>query len=325
VPWDYVNNVEQITVPIVQKAVKYSVHVRATHLPQSGQTFALVVNGDFDVLDNNDCGNLIMCPANCGGVGRGKCGPTGICQCVDDFTGSDCSEMSNPIPKDDGDAHYFTTQGSVASGGWTYFHFDATDYHQKEGVSIIMKRISSIGDPDMYIEFQDFPSLKKYSFKSTGCDSCANAQDSVVTIAAGQVKVGRYRIGIQGYCCDGSDFSLKVVKAIPTPVVPTEGPKTVLIAGIIVVAIIAGVFLLQWWRRKRRIPAQGGYTLAGGPVDAPGRTYAQLGYMAPVLDASANNVGQVAVPVAQTGQVEPPRSGTHLPLPTEEPDTTAPK
>jgi hypothetical protein len=341
IPWDYVNNVEQVTVPKVLTPTTFSVHVRGTHIPQSGQTFALVVSGDFDLLPVSQCAGPILCPNGCGGPTRGKCNYLGMCECVQDYTGSDCSEVSTAMPLDDSNSHYYKTSGTVQREGWAYFHFDADSYHKDTGISIIMKRTSMVGDPDLYVREDQFPTLRDYLDKATGCDSCTNAADSVVTIPAEKMKVGRYRIGIQGYCCDPSSFELKVTPPVSGKPSPTNY-STGLIIGAIILCIVGAVFLYQW-RKKRRMPQQGGYTLAGGPVNVSGRQYTQLNYSGPVVDAAGQqaqptSVGQfhvalplnmpadAAVPLTQAGSgldVEPPRSGTHLPLPTDDPENSS--
>jgi len=279
-PWDYQNNVEQVTVPfVVGQPLTYSVHVRATHVPSGGQTYALVVTGDIEAqLDMSACGSTIVCPNNCGGPSKGTCGADGQCQCVKDLTGSDCGVTSTAMTGDPKDIRWFSATGKVASGGWKHFHFDTTSEHQQSGFSIIMRRTSTRGDPDVYVDVDVFPTLLS-ELKSTNCDSCSNHKDSVITVQPSDVRIGRYRVGIQGYCCDDSEFALSVTYPVQ-PVTNPDTPKftTVLIAAGVVLAIIGLLFLYRHIKHRNLSSRQGGYTIAGGPVNAGARGYSQLGH-----------------------------------------------
>jgi len=136
----------------------------------------------------------------------------------------------------------WSVQSSVPVGGWEYFHFDiANPFLLTSGMVLTMKRTSTVGDPDMYISVNSYPTIAVARWKANGCDSCAGAVESKVTIPQSQLIVGRVRIGIHGYCCDDSTFTLTITNPGPNTALPP--PESTLLP-IWLRAVIVGVGLL---------------------------------------------------------------------------------
>jgi len=220
---DDMNNVEQVFIDYSYPGFRQygganmSVSVRATNKPYSGeQAFSLVVTGTFDLMDMQACGggNTVTCPNMCGGTDHGECGYDGVCSCQSDWTGADCGQSSLAMSPDTSEnAKWTLNDGSVNSGNWAYYHFDVSASQIDQGLMITMQRTSSWGDPDLFVSFQSFPNLHTFDYSSTECEPCGSTSKptlSQVIIPRDSLQVGRYRVGVHGYCCLQSAFTLTV-------------------------------------------------------------------------------------------------------------------
>jgi len=198
-PWDVLNNVEQVSIDDTLlgtlPTALISIHVRGTHVPHGNQRYALVITGKFIELPITACAGPVLCPKNCSGAaGWGQCDAEGLCHCIGDYAGPDCSQESQAMIPTDMKNHYFTANGSVQTGLWKWFTFEATNFHLKDGVKVKLTRTAGDGDPDVYIAHNRFPNLNDYDFAGTQCEPCG--EHTSVTINSENIKTGKYRIGV---------------------------------------------------------------------------------------------------------------------------------
>jgi hypothetical protein len=204
---------------------------------------------------------------------------SGQCHCENDQFGADCSQTSRPIIGDSSSSTW-SISSSVTVSGWEYFHFDIANVGEipSSGLMVSMKRTSAVGDPDMYIHVNEWPTVAVQRWKSAGCDSCAGATDSKLTIPKAQLNVARYRIGIHGYCCDDSSFTLSITN--PGSSTPMNEPSTyplwlrvlILLTGLILTTSL--VCLIVRCRKRRAhqygLTATGDATITTLPVTLQG-------------------------------------------------------
>eukprot|EP00455_Lapot_gusevi_P037831 TRINITY_DN4242_c0_g2_i1.p1 TRINITY_DN4242_c0_g2~~TRINITY_DN4242_c0_g2_i1.p1 ORF type:complete len:360 (-),score=102.02 TRINITY_DN4242_c0_g2_i1:135-1214(-) len=273
--WDELNNVEQVSIGSGRSGV-YAIKVIGTHIPVAPQNFSLVVTGDVVEVDLAQCTGAAVCPNSCSS--RGTCQPNGLCKCNLGFFGPDCSTTSEPFSSP------IASRVSLEVGAWGYFHFDVTAamiQNRTEDLRFTMLRTSTVGDPDMYVQFNDFPTLNSALYANTDCDSCNGASSSprTIDISSTTLREGRYVVGVYGYCCDATTVSLSVsVGSYIKPANDASNPSTSLsttTVAIIVVAslwgvgaLVAGIFF--YVRRQRHSAEMGANAVPFGRLSENG-------------------------------------------------------
>lgn len=241
VQWDRANNVEQVSVPRNGTTPSlFSVQVRGTNVPGPSdvQKYALVVTGAVTEVDVTDCSGTVVCPNDCGGPERGTCNEAGLCECLGNFAGDSCSQESRTVAVS-GD---LSEEATVASTGWAYYHVEITTELAANltrdglGFQIVMQRTQGLGDPDMYVAFDRFPTLIDHDYSSLACEPCGSESEPVA-VRKEDVQVGVYRIGVFGFCCDNSE----VVISYDTYVPKKSSNK----AWLVPVAVILSVVLVS--------------------------------------------------------------------------------
>jgi len=169
------------------------------------------------------------------------------------------------LEPDASQSSHWTGLGHVASGEWAYHYFDVTDNDLSEGLSVIMTRISSVGDPDLYVSFNAYPDLRHSDFASTECEPCGPALSTVV-LSRDDLKVGRYRVGVHGYCCQASQYAIEVTAHTEPPGAP-KWYRYVWIAAAVFLFLL-GAFAYFFIRGRAQQARQDGYVPA---VDLPVR------------------------------------------------------
>jgi len=267
VPWDVLNNVEQVSIENIHADTKLSVHVRGTNIPRGPQAFALVVNGNFDVLPANQCSGSVICPNQCSG--HGTCGPNGVCVCQGDWTSPDCSQASMAVQSSSASANTHTVSGSVGVNEWQYYYFDVTPERALSDLRIQLQRTSGKGDPDLYISHGSFPSLASYSWKISVCDSCTPAPtNNAIVIPKEQLREGRLRIGVTGYCCDPASYRITVSDAA-SGVAMTRSWYIVALTTLVILALILLAGFGYVYVKRARQGASQGHILLSPIVPTP--------------------------------------------------------
>jgi len=146
-----------------------------------------------------------------------------------------------------GDSHWIFN-GNVSSQGWSYYHIDVKLSDISKPLKVTLQRTSKIGDPDIYIQLGSYPSITNTSYLSAVCEPCG--AKSIIVMES--VSVGRYIIGIFGYCCDDSTYVLEV-----EPYSPAVTPLSRIIAvvgGVIggIILLVMGIFLYKRYKYRQQ-------------------------------------------------------------------------
>lgn len=242
--YDELNNVEQVYISSATGSSDfkyYGVRVYGAQIPHGPQPYALVVTGNIELMsDVSLCQSASVCPANCNADKQhGNC-VSGRCVCSRGWTGASCSissssllsaDVNTPSGLDDSGSTKlaaWVATAHVETEAWSYFHLDVTEEiigDLSQSLRIVLKRDGGNGDPDLYISFNSFPTLNNHEWNSNTCDPCGDPP-AVVTIGAGELQVGRYIIGVYGYCCKDSDVKvLANIGSFKAPVVHTTSPS----------------------------------------------------------------------------------------------------
>ena len=262
---DELNNVEQVTwmqngsFPLLA-----TVSVQGFHVPMGPQTYALVVTGNFEEVPVSACpSSEHLCPNNCGAAyNTGKC-VDGICVCNSFFTGADCSISSvelllispNNEPSSVGnhEGSFLSKKfvGYVGVFGWSYYHVEIKNMTSQpldsRQLVFTVDTTSKMGDPDIFVAANSFPSLSHYDLADTLCDTCLSSRGGsrhhVLTFS--NASDGFYIIGIYGYCCDPSSYQISATFGL----IPYDSKSSaweiaiVVIGGFIFLALLAlGVY-----------------------------------------------------------------------------------
>jgi len=100
------------------------------------------------------------------------------------------------------------SQLHLASGQWRYLYIDVDDF--VESITITAQRISSVGDPDFYINAPDSgssPTVHEHDFADITCDTCGITTHTM-ELPDALLRPGRYVIAAFAFCCDDVDFSM---------------------------------------------------------------------------------------------------------------------
>lgn len=216
--WDEVNNVEQVTLGPTTDATGeqlFYVRVFGKSAPVGSQRYALVVSGVLEKVDNDLCSAAAKCPDNCSG--RGTCAATGRCNCDTRYSGATCSVDSAAMIDNSAVnvqmVKSLTFSGTARSDGWSYSHFDVTQEDvaalasvASPGLRVSMSRTSGSGDPDLFVDYERYPTVVSNRWSSTECEPCG--KHSSVFVPSSSIRVGRYYVGVFGYCCDDSAYTV---------------------------------------------------------------------------------------------------------------------
>ena len=170
---DRMNNKEQVEL-VYPTAGEYTVIVRAHHVPEGPQCYALVVTGDFTEIPNAK----IECAESCSL--HGQC-VNGECVCSGLWSGINCL---TPIPK--------ITSVVTATASPDTWHFYAIDLGPPPGGSftVKMQKKSELGDPDMFINREMVPNLLDFT---RNC-MCAEEDDNTPPCDCREVSCDRYSV-----------------------------------------------------------------------------------------------------------------------------------
>jgi subtilisin family serine protease len=260
--WDVLNNVEQVTLDIIpdvfdQGVDQYlSIRVRGTNVPKGPQAYSLVLNGNFRVVENSEClaaaiegaTENLMCPNGCSH--HGVCTDSGLCDCAEGFFGADCASEAVPLQLAAGLGEFAPIKGQTASEGWSYFSFELNATQLYHSFRVLLQRTSTVGDPDVYVEVDRFPTLTHHNWSITVCESCGSISDLIIPV--GEMKPGKYIIGVHGYCCDDSTYDLIVTNNYSDKVADTPSRWTYLGYGSLIIIGLLSIVAVVFWRIRKR-------------------------------------------------------------------------
>jgi len=213
---DRTNNKEQVELAYPTPG-EYTVIVRGHHVPEGPQCYALVVTGDFEVLDSAQ----VQCSQACSVHGRCV---NGECICNGLWSGVDCLR---PIPVLVAGAPSITA--TVYPDMWQYY---AINLGPTVGGNFVVKmqKKSPDGDPDLFIKKDLPPTLIDFSnncqcaegesppceCREISCDSCEDLAVYPVRElkSYGNVR-GLFIVGVTGFCCEPVEYTLNVRITLP--------------------------------------------------------------------------------------------------------------
>jgi hypothetical protein len=122
------------------------------------------------------------CPNDCSG--HGTCGNGGVCTCQASYVGTDCSQHVSALTAGTPSA------GHVDKAKWDYYTFQNT----LNTLTVTLQQTGAAGteDCDLYVRYNQMPSLSEYDYRDTGLDT-------TVTLKATNANVGLYYIGVYGF------------------------------------------------------------------------------------------------------------------------------
>ena len=246
--WDAINNVEQVTVATDAwvEGDTVAVHVRGTRLhPGYGaQAYALAVTGPVVEVDMGECASPLICPHNC--TGRGAC-VKGVCVCEFPYVSYDCGLQAEPLLFDALTVVWSIT-GRVDSEGFAWYYF-TLPAQLTTGLQLTVERVGLAGDPDVYLSYNQWPTLLSHDYANTQCDSCPGTISSPLYLPRSSLP-GSYRVLLHAYCCEAATYVVVVSGHEEEPVV--EWAWKLPIGGCVLFAAVAvGVWALLWALRRR--------------------------------------------------------------------------
>ncbi len=162
----------------------YSVAVRGFNVPMPPAKYALVVSGDIQTVGSTSCaGAQAICPMACSG--QGQCN-NGVCACNTGFTGLDCSSAAISLLSSANavqGVQSLTKQARLSSGAWVYYSVAIPTFSTLQLPSsnsttssaldllVTVTRVSRVGDPDIYVGMNYFPTLSRYDVMDGACDT----------------------------------------------------------------------------------------------------------------------------------------------------------
>jgi hypothetical protein len=103
----------------------------------------------------------------------------------------------------------FVRKVLLNAGAWEFFEFDLTQEMKLSKSALIFNivRSSSLGDPDLYISRETFPSLINYDYALL---EPGNSKTTQLKLDLSKASSGNYKIGVYAYCCDEVEVELTI-------------------------------------------------------------------------------------------------------------------
>ncbi|KNC49953.1 uncharacterized protein AMSG_11956 [Thecamonas trahens ATCC 50062] len=195
--FDTINNVETVRVPHPGVGTTCKISVVGGSVVLGPQRYALVVSGYFETAT---CAGTNTCIDGC--YGRGLCND-GVCECQSPFKGIDCSLTPQPLSTS---GRVVTTE--IQANSWAYYSFRVTDLSIPLYVEV--RRMSGVGDPDVYINPEELPDFTRAEWFDTVTDNGPTPiNHHVIRIDPSELDTNKvYFVGIHAFCCDDTKVAI---------------------------------------------------------------------------------------------------------------------
>ena len=94
----------------------------------------------------------------------------GSCVCDFPYVSYDCGVQAQPLLFD-ALTTVWTTTGRVESEGYAWYFF-TLPADLATGLQLTVERVGLVGDPDVYLSYNQWPTLLTHDYANTQCDSC---------------------------------------------------------------------------------------------------------------------------------------------------------